>query len=138
MSQVLYQINYIGAAAIFAIGLYIVLVHGNLVRKIIGINLMETAVFLVFVTIGYVRQGRAPIVAGGTIAEGTIADGTIAEGAVAVQYVNPLPSALILTGIVVAVSITVYALSMVIRIHQAYGTIEIEEILQIREREAHE
>lgn len=123
MTILIDQINYIGAAAIFVIGLYMVLIHGNLVRKILGINLMETAVFLVFVTIGYARRGRAPI---------------ISESPESLLYVNPLPSALILTGIVVAVSITVYALSMVIRIHEAYGTVEIEEILQIRERKTGE
>ncbi len=122
-SLLVHQINYVGAAALFVIGLYMVIIHGNLIRKIIGINLMETAVFLVFVTIGYVEGARAPV---------------LSDTSGAVVYVNPLPSALILTGIVVAVSITVYALSMVIRIHRAYGTIELEEILRIREREAHE
>jgi multicomponent Na+:H+ antiporter subunit C len=126
VSALLYQINYIGAAALFSIGLYMVLIHGNLVRKIIGINLMETAVFLVFVTIGYVRGARAPVIAEINALE------------TAAAYVNPLPSALILTGIVVAVSITVYALSLVLRIHRLFGTIEMEEILLIRERESGE
>lgn len=126
MSGFLHQINYLGAAALFSIGLYIVLIQGNLIRKIIGINLMETAVFLVFVTIGYVRGARAPV-----IAESSDLNS-------AFIYVNPLPSALILTGIVVAVSITVYALSLVLRIHRLYGTIEMEEILQIRENETGE
>lgn len=123
MTHVLNQINFIGAAAIFVVGLYMVIIHGNLIRKIIGINLMETAVFLVFVTIGYVRNGRAPI---------------ISDSSAGSVYVNPLPSALILTGIVVAVSITVYALSMVVRIHETYGTVEIDEILRIRDAESRE
>lgn len=114
------QINYIGAAALFSIGLYMVLVHTNLIKKIIGINIMETSVFLVFVTIGFVRGGRAPIVR---------------DGVAASSYVNPLPSALILTGIVVAVSITVYALSMVVRLHEAYGSVELDEILEKRRLE---
>lgn len=114
------QINYIGAAALFSIGLYMVLVHTNLIKKIIGINIMETSVFLVFVTIGFVRGGRTPIVR---------------DGVAAASYVNPLPSALILTGIVVAVSITVYALSMVVRLHEAYGSVELDEILEKRRLE---
>ncbi len=117
------QINYIGAAALFVIGLYMVLVYPNLVKKIIGINIMETAVFLFFVTVGFVHDARAPI---------------ISFGEPALVYVNPLPSALILTGIVVAVSITVFALSLVIGVYGAYGTIELDEILEIREREQHE
>lgn len=125
MSGIISQINYIGAAALFVIGLYMVLTNTNLVKKIIGINIMETAVFLIFVTIGFVRGGRAPIV-------------SLANVENAEPYVNPLPAALILTGIVVAVSITVYALSMVIRIYQAYGTIETDEIQRIREQDHHD
>lgn len=126
MNTFIDQINYIGAAALFTIGLYMVLIQGNLIRKIIGINLMETAVFLVFVTIGFVRDFNAPVISGRT--------GPVTY----TDYVNPLTSALILTGIVVAVSITVYALSLVIRIHDAYGTIQVEEILSKREQEERE
>jgi multicomponent Na+:H+ antiporter subunit C len=97
------------------------LTHPNLIKKIIGINIMETSVFLLFVSIGFIRGGNAPILT---------LDGTPSV------YVNPLPSALILTGIVVAVSITVYALSMIIKIYDAYGTIELDEIMQIRSEEA--
>ncbi|MFP4510286.1 MAG: sodium:proton antiporter [Spirochaetaceae bacterium] len=117
------QINYIGAAALFCIGLYMVLVHTNLIRKIIGINIMETSVFLVFVTTGFVRSGRAPIVR---------------EGVAESIYVNPLPSALILTGIVVAVSITVYALSLIVRLYEAYGSVELDVILEKRRLEHHD
>ena len=118
------QINYIGASAIFSIGLYMVLVQGNLVRKIIGINLMETSVFLIFVTIGFVRGANAPVVSANP------------ESGYYGTYINPLPSALILTGIVVALSITVFALSLVIRIHKTYGTVETDRILEIRRKEA--
>jgi len=117
------NINYIGSSFLFVIGLYTVLTHPNLIKKIIGINIMETSVFLLFVSIGFIQGGQAPILN---------LDGTPAV------YVNPLPSALILTGIVVAVSITVYALSMIIKIYDAYGTIELDEIMQIRSEEAHD
>ncbi|SFI07858.1 multisubunit sodium/proton antiporter, MrpC subunit [Tindallia magadiensis] len=114
----LQNINYIGSSCLFVIGLYTVLTHPNLIKKIIGINIMETSVFLFFVSIGFVQGGSAPIIK--------------ASGNEAIHYVNPLPSALILTGIVVAVSITVYGLSMIIKIYDAYGTIELDEIMQIR------
>lgn len=117
------NINYIGSSFLFVIGLYTVLTHPNLIKKIIGINIMETSVFLFFVSIGFIQGGRAPIVN--------------LQGEPAL-YVNPLPSALILTGIVVAVSITVYGLSMIIKIYEAYGTIELDEIMQIRSEEANE
>ncbi|RQD67412.1 MAG: cation:proton antiporter [Tindallia sp. MSAO_Bac2] len=120
----LQNINYIGSSCLFVIGLYTVLTHPNLIKKIIGINIMETSVFLFFVSIGFVQGGRAPILQ--------------TSGNEAVQYVNPLPSALILTGIVVAVSITVYGLSMIIKIYNAYGTIELDEIMQIRSEEAND
>ena len=120
----IYQnINYIGSSFLFVIGLYTVLTHPNLIKKIIGINIMETSVFLFFVSIGFIQGGRAPILN--------------LQGEPAL-YVNPLPSALILTGIVVAVSITVYGLSMIIKIYEAYGTIELDEIMQIRSEEANE
>lgn len=117
LSYVYNNINYVGAACLFVTGLYIVLTNPNLIKKIIGINVMETSVFLLFVTIGYVQSGRTPII--------DLAD----PGPV---YVNPLPSALILTGIVVAVSITVFALGLVLKIYEAYGTLELDEIQNMR------
>lgn len=117
---VLDQVNYIGAVALFVIGLYMVLIRTNLVKKVIGMNIMETSVFLFFVTIGFLRDGEAPI---------------ISDPQAHTAYINPLPSALILTGIVVAVSITVFALSLIIRIHALYGTADMDEIQKIREQE---
>ena len=117
------NINYIGSSVLFVIGLYTVLTHPNLIKKIIGINIMETSVFLLFVSIGFIEGGRAPI---------------LQVDNPSLIYVNPLPSALILTGIVVAVSITVYGLSMIIQIYDAYGTIELDEIMQIRSEETND
>ncbi len=113
---VLRNINYIGSFALFLIGLYTVLTHGNLLKRVIGVNIMETAIFLFFVSVGYISGGKAPIMGLGTSA-------TI--------YVNPLPSALILTGIVVAVSITAYAISLIIDIYDEYGSIELDDITRI-------
>lgn len=117
MNFIIDNINFIGAIILFVIGLYTVLTHPNLIKKIIGINIMETSVFLFFVSIGYIAGGRAPI---------------ITEGVPLQRYVNPLPSAMILTGIVVAVSITAYALSIIVKIYDAYGTINLDEIMKMR------
>ncbi len=111
---ILNNINYIGAFSLFVIGLYTVLTHSNLLKRIIGVNIMETSVFLFFVSIGFIRGAKAPIIEQGT-----------GES----FYVNPLPSAMILTGIVVAVSITAYGLSLLISLYKEYGTLEIDEIL---------
>jgi multicomponent Na+:H+ antiporter subunit C len=110
--------NYLGAIALFIIGLYTVLTHNNVLKKVIGINIMETSVFLFFVSIGMVNQGRAPIL-------------KISEDVVV--YVNPLPTALILTGIVVAVSITAYSLSLIIQLYREYGTLDLDKMLNTKE-----
>ena len=117
--------NYVGAAILFVIGLYTVLTHPNLLKKVIGINIMETAVFLLMVSVGYVSGGMAPIL------------GLIKEPATEL-YVNPLPTAMILTGIVVAVSITAYSLALIVKIYEAYGTIELDEIMEIRSERTNE
>ncbi len=110
---------YLTAIILFIIGFHTMLTHNNLIKKLLGLNIMETAIFLLFVSIGYVRGGRAPIIQAGQD----------------YLYVNPLPSALILTGIVVAVSITAYALSLIIRLYRHYGTLDASEIALLRARE---
>jgi multicomponent Na+:H+ antiporter subunit C len=108
------HMNYIAAMALFVIGLYTVLMHQNLIKKVIGINIMETSVFLFFVSIGMIQNGQAPII--------NLQD-------VSTTYVNPIPSALILTGIVVAVSITAYSLSLIIQLYKQYGTLNLDEMV---------
>lgn len=108
---------YLISALIFAVGCYTVLSHTNLMRKVIGINVMESAVFLFFVAAGNVFGGRPPII-----------DLQNPEAV----YVNPLPTALILTGIVVSVSVTALALALVVKIHRQFGTIDADEITAIR------
>ncbi len=117
LKSIIDHINYIAAVALFVIGLYTVLTHSNLLKKVIGINIMETSIFLFFVSIGYVEKGSSPIKTLGV------------EGGI---YVNPLPSALILTGIVVAVSITAYSLSLIMKLYKTYGTMDIDEIMERR------
>ncbi len=123
LNSIIEHINYIGAVALFVIGLYTVLTHTNLLKKVIGINIMETSIFLFFVSIGYVHDGVSPI---------------INLGGDRVIYVNPLPSALILTGIVVAVSITAYSLSLIMKLYEAYGTMDIDEIMELRSEATNE
>ncbi|WP_026476638.1 cation:proton antiporter subunit C [Alkaliphilus transvaalensis] len=123
LNSIIEHINYIGAMALFVIGLYTVLTHSNLLKKVIGINIMETSIFLFFVSIGYVHDGSSPI---------------INLGGGRVIYVNPLPSALILTGIVVAVSITAYSLSLIMKLYEVYGTMDLDEIMEIRSEATNE
>ncbi len=111
------HINHLGAAALIVIGLYIVVMHTNMIKRIIGINILGTGVFYFFVSIGYVRGGRPPIVGGEED----------------VLYVNPLPSVLILTGIVVVVSITVYAMSLAVKIYEGYGTMDQSVITTMKD-----
>lgn len=123
IQSIIDNINYIGAIALFVIGLRIVVVHSNLIKRIMGINIMGTGVFLFFISIGNVTGGVTPI---------------IDPSSPNTTYINPLPSVLILTGIVVVVSITVYALSLVIRIYETYGTIDQKELSKIISEENHE
>lgn len=92
-------------------GFYTVISRGNLIKKIAGVNIFQTSVFLLYISIGYVTEGTPPI---------------IAEGYT--SYSNPLPHVLILTAIVVGVSTTALGLALVVRIKEAYGTIEEDEI----------
>lgn len=122
-NTIIEHINYLGAMALFVIGLHTVVTHSNLIKRIMGINIMGTAIFLFFVSIGNVTGGRPPII----------------DGNPDTVYINPLPSVLILTGIVVVVSITVYSLSLVIRIYETHGSIDQADIeKQSREGEASE
>jgi multicomponent Na+:H+ antiporter subunit C len=97
-------------------GFYIVISRGNLIKKVIGLSIFQTSVFLLYITIGKVRGGTAPI---------------LDEGFT--TYSHPLPSVLILTAIVVGVATMALALALIVRIHEAYGTIEEDEIRELDE-----
>ena len=92
-------------------GFYIVVAHNNLIKKIVGLNIFQASVFVLYITFGKVEGGTAPI---------------IAEGIT--TYSNPLPHVLILTAIVVGVATTALGLALVVRINDAYGSIEEDEI----------
>ena len=103
--------NYWIVVFLMMAGFYIVIAHDNLVKKIIGLNVFQASVFILYITFGKVQGGTAPI---------------IAEGIT--TYSNPLPHVLILTAIVVGVATTALGLALVVRINEAYGTIEEDEI----------
>ncbi|MAH84917.1 MAG: Na+/H+ antiporter subunit C [Rhodospirillaceae bacterium TMED8] len=93
------------------IGFYIVIAHGNLVKKIVGLNVFQVSVFLLFITMGKVLGGTAPILKEGVS-----------------TYSNPLPHVLILTAIVVGVATTALGLALVVRVREAFGTVEEDDI----------
>jgi multicomponent Na+:H+ antiporter subunit C len=94
-------------------GLYIVIVRGNLVKTLIGLSIFQTSVYLLYIAPGKLIGGTAPIVA-----------------AEFKTYSNPLPHVLILTAIVVGVATLAVGLALVVRIREAYGTVEEDEILE--------
>ena len=103
--------NYWIVILLMMVGFYTVISRGNLIKKIVGLNIFQTSVFFLYISIGNVTGGTTPIVADGFE-----------------QYSNPLPHVLILTAIVVGVATTALGLALVVRIKEAYGTIEEEEI----------
>lgn len=103
--------NYVAVVMLSGIGVYMMIENENLVKKVIGMNVFQTAIFLFFVTTAYV-EGAAP----------AILDGSG-------PYVSPLPQVLILTAIVVGVSLTAVALALIVRIYAEYGTLD-EEVLR--------
>jgi multicomponent Na+:H+ antiporter subunit C len=111
MSDFLGLYNYWIVIFLMMTGFYIIISRGNLVKKVIGLNIFQTSVFLLYITIGKVSGGTAPIL-----------------DSDAEVYSNPLPSVLILTAIVVGVATTAMALALIVRIREEYGTIEEDEI----------
>lgn len=110
--------NYANYILLMMIGLYAVLAKGNLVKKVIGLNILQTAVFLFYLSIGKITGGTVPVIWTDRPA-----------GAESVPYENPVPHVLMLTAIVVGVSITAVALALIVRIKESYGTVDEGEIL---------
>lgn len=105
------------ATLLFVIGASIVLNKSNLFKKLIGINIMENSIFIMFVGGGNIRGGAVPM---------------LDQAGSNYIYINPLPSALMLTGIVVSVSVNAFALALIIRLYKSYGTVNIRRIAEIR------
>lgn len=116
MAETNFLINYGEEVAIllFGIGFANLLVQKNLIKKIIGLNIMDTAVYLFLAEKGYITGRVAPIVV---------------DGVQDVEaYINPIPSGLVLTGIVVSVSVTALMLSLTVRLYKRYHTLDLDEI----------
>ena len=109
--QSLGSFNYWIVIILMMIGFYALIARGNLVKKVVGLNVFQASVFLLFISMGKVTGGTAPI---------------LGEGFE--LYSNPLPHVLILTAIVVGVATTALGLALIVRIKEAYGTIEDDEL----------
>jgi multicomponent Na+:H+ antiporter subunit C len=109
--NVLDFVNYWIAMFLLVTGIYIVIARGNLVKKLVGLSIFQTSVYLIYISPSKIVGGTAPIIAPGLSV-----------------YSNPLPHVLILTAIVVGVATIALGLAIVVRIHEAYGTIEEDEI----------
>ena len=110
--------NYWIVVALMMIGFYIVIAHGNLIKKIVGLTIFQTSVFIFYISMAKVDGGTAPILADGIE-----------------RFSNPLPHVLILTAIVVGIATTALALALTVRIKEAYGSIE-EEHIQEKDNQA--
>jgi multicomponent Na+:H+ antiporter subunit C len=109
--------SYVAFALLLCIGLYMMIANPHLVKKIIGLNLFQTAIFLLFITSAYVDGGAIPI---------------IPEGAAETQtFVSPLPHVIVLTAIVVGVSLTAVGLALCIRIYDEYGTLRTDTLREL-------
>ena len=108
--------NYLVVILLMMGGLFIVISQNNMVKKLVGLAIFQTSVFLFYITVGKVAGGTAPIL--------------MSYGKTA--YSNPLPHVLILTAIVVGVATTALGLALVLRIHAAFGSIEDDEVLAMK------
>lgn len=108
------RFNYWAVIVLMMSGFYVVVSRGNLIKKIIGLNLFQVSVFMLYISMGKVTGGTVPILTGKPEI-----------------FSNPLPHVLILTAIVVGVATTALGLALAVRIFEAYGTIEEDEILAI-------
>ncbi len=108
--------NYQEAVAIilFGIGFATLLFQRNLIRKLIGMNIMDAGLFLFLTSLGYIHGRKAPIIEEGKI---------LSEA-----FINPVPSGLVLTGIVVSVSVTAVMLALTVRLYKRYHTLDMDEI----------
>ncbi len=111
-------LNYWIVFLLMMIGLYIVIAHENLIKKIVGLNVFQVSVFVFYISMAKIKGGTAPILADGIEV-----------------YSNPLPHVLILTAIVVGVAMTALGLALVVRVQESFGTIEDDEVREQEERD---
>lgn len=113
LETVLGLYNYWIVIILMMAGFYVVMARPNLIKKLIGLNLFQTSVFILYISAGKVRNGTAPI---------------LVDGKPDIVFSNPLPHVLILTAIVVGVATLALGLALVVRMKEAYGTIEEDEL----------
>ena len=109
------------AILVFGIGFTTLLINRNLVKKVIGLNIASTSIYLFLAAKGYITGRAAPIIVDGI---------QNAE-----MYVNPIPAGLILTGIVISVSVTAFSLALIVSLYKRYGTLDFDEIMRWLSRE---
>jgi len=119
------EYNYWIYVTLMMIGFYAMIAKKNLIKKVIGANIFQTAIFLFYISLADITGGTAPILVGGH-------GGEHVEHAADVIYTNPVPHVLILTAIVVSVSTTAVALALIIRIYNEYGSLDEDVILAAR------
>lgn len=110
--------NYWVVIVLMMVGLYVLIAHGNLLKKVIGLNVFQTSAFILYISLANISSAAPPVI----------------KPEISL-YSNPLPHVLILTAIVVGISTTAVALALILRIKEAYGTIEEEKILE-KDRES--
>ncbi|MBP7216715.1 MAG: NADH-quinone oxidoreductase subunit K [Candidatus Omnitrophica bacterium] len=111
------MILYLLCMVLFLLGVYALLVKKNLIKKIIGLGVMEYAINLFFILLGYRFEGEAPI---------------FEKGVTITRFVDPLPQALILTSIVIGLGVTALMVAITVRIYEKYRTFDIDEIKKLR------
>ena len=116
-----FHLSDIVAVTLFVIGFADLLFQKNVIKKIIGLNIMDTAIYLLLASQGFIEGRKAPIVV----------DGVTSTEA----YINPIPSGLVLTGIVVSVSVTALMLSLTIRMYKKYHTLDLDYNLMLTKKE---
>jgi multicomponent Na+:H+ antiporter subunit C len=110
--------NHIIVVILMMVGLFLVIARTNLIKKLVGLSIFQTSVFIFYISLGKVAGGTAPIL----------------DGNPDTLYSNPLPHVLILTAIVVGVATTALGLALILRINEAFGTIEEDEIIEAKAR----
>jgi multicomponent Na+:H+ antiporter subunit C len=131
LSEIVDKYNYWLYIILMMIGLYAMIVKNNLIKKLVGMNIFQTAIILFYVSTGYKKDATIPIIENAH-GHGAHATHTAIEAS---QYMNPLPHVLMLTAIVVSVATFGVALALTLKVYQNYQTLEEDEIrMRLRER----
>ncbi len=111
------MIYYMAAAFLIAIGIYALMLKKNMIKMVIGLSLMDSGVNLLLISLGYINGGTAPILLNGVKPQ---------------EVVDPLPQALVLTNVVIGVSVTALALSVIIRVYKHYKTLNSDKVRDMK------